>query len=129
MMSESRVRGRRFVLGLLAACTLTPIADAWAQTTPSAWRWSITPYAWIASTKGRVGSGQGATNVDLSAKDLLSSVDIAIMAVGEGRHGRWLGRLDVFYVKISDDENIEALVGYPATLNVDQSQTMLSPTA
>jgi hypothetical protein len=94
---------------------------------PTGWQFSATPYFWIASTRGRVGAGGTVNEIDIAPSDLLESVDVVLMAIVQARHGRWAGRMDVFYVKISDDEDLESTVGAPGTIGVQQEQTMLAP--
>lgn len=131
-MSSSRILRARLDVWCAVACLTMSIgiADVRAQAQGAAahWQgWTIAPYAWISDTKGRVGGGGAASDVNLTAKDLLKSVNVAIMAIGELRRDPWLGRVDFFYASISDDEDLSSVVGAPATIHVDEGQTMISP--
>lgn len=128
-MAHSRAVNTRSVRRFALACVLMSTAgsSAGAQGAPTTWQWSITPYAWLARTEGRVGAGNISTDVDLSAGDLLKSVDVVLMAVVQAQRGRWLGHVDLFYVSASDDANVQLLPGIAATLKVQQYQTMVAP--
>src|SRR5262249_32445457 len=59
---------------------------AQAQDAAGPWQgWSITPYGWISDAKGRVGGSGTASEINLTAEDLLKSVNVAIMTIGERR--------------------------------------------
>src|SRR5215510_4917956 len=132
-MSRSRIHCTRLSRWCLITCVSmslgTAAERARAQGAEGPWQgWSITPYGWISDTKGRVGGSGTASEINLTAEDLLKSVNVAIMTIGERRRGPWVGRVDFFYASISDDENLEALVGAsPANIHVDEGQTMISP--
>lgn len=116
----------RFAAALLAAAP-SPVG---AQDGSESWHWSFTPYLWAANTKGRSGVKGFVGDVDLSAGDVLKSVDIAFMGTLEARRGRWFGSLDAFYVGLSDDRTIESTsLATQFKIKIELDQTMLAPEA
>ena len=119
----ARARVGRLALCLASACVWSSTTGA--QEASKAWQWSITPYVWAAGTKGRVGARDVVGSVDVTTGDVLETGKVALMGVLEGRRGRWLGHLDLFYVSTTDDENLAPVLGAPSTLEIEHYQTML----
>lgn len=97
------------LLPTLAALALVAIAASAHAQTPGAetsrgWQFQVSPYAWIASLKGDVGTRPNlpTASVDVSFSDILKHTDIALMVAGEARHGDWGLMLDVLYLSVSD---------------------------
>jgi len=126
MRGSGRPRAGRLALCLASASVWSSTAGGQElQEASKAWQWSITPYVWAAGTKGRVGARDVLGSVDVTTGDVLQSGKVALMAVLEGRRGRWLGHLDLFYVSTTDDENLAPVLGAPSTLEIEQYQTMV----
>jgi len=93
-----------------------------------AWRFSVTPYMWMAGLEGRSGVGPVAADVDLGFLDILESLKFAAMAYGEARTGRYVFGLDAMYISVSDGKVI-AVRGDTGSLRLSERQTMVQPTA
>jgi hypothetical protein len=78
-----------------------------AQETPGSasgnWDFTFTPYLWAAGQNGsmRIGSRLPTQNVDASFSDILSNLDLALMASFEARQGRWGILADAMYIDLS----------------------------
>ena len=70
----------------------------------SAWRLSVTPYAWLNGVEGRVGSGGTETDVDVSFGDVFDRVDLGLAGVFEARYRRWVGLFDLVYSSVTADQ-------------------------
>ena len=92
------------------------------------WRFEITPYAWLSGMTGRVGVGRVATNVDLSARDVLSSLKFAAMATAEARHGSWVILTDGIYASTGNSAAI-AFRGDTGAFSLTQKQVIVQPAA
>jgi hypothetical protein len=68
------------------------------------WLFSVTPYGWLNSVQGRVGSGGTETDVDVSFGDVLDQVDLGLTGVFEARHRRWVGLFDFMYSSLTADQ-------------------------
>jgi len=86
---------------------------------------SFTPYGWLAGMTGVVGFAGSAASVDLGFSDILDNLDMSVGALLEFGRGRWLGRLDVTYVAVSDSRAVEE--GSESTVIFEFEQTMLQP--
>ena len=105
------------LVGAALPCAVGSRADA-QDTVPSAhavvpdahppgeraWRFSVTPYGWLNSVQGRVGSGGTTTDVDVSFGDVFDRVDLGLAGVFDARYGRWVGLLDLNYSSVTGDE-------------------------
>jgi opacity protein-like surface antigen len=79
-----------------------PSADA---PKPGGWQFEIAPYLWGAGLSGDVKVGRlPQQGVEASFSDLVKVLDIAGMAVFEGRKGRWGFLLDTIYINLSETE-------------------------
>lgn len=101
----------------LAGACLTP-APASAQTAQTAqtapnWRWSVTPYLWLAGPKGHVAAvpalanGGGGAGFDVTFKDVLSHLSSAFVGKAEVGYGRFGVIADVDYVKLHAKKDIQ----------------------
>lgn len=88
-------------------------------------RFTFTPYLWAASIAGQVGALGQAADVNVSFGDIVSQLDFAAMGLFEARFSRWVGRLDLFYVSITDEQPVTTRGA--VTLQVTQRQLMLNP--
>jgi len=65
------------------------------------WKVSLTPYAWLAGLKGKIGLAGSTADVNLGLSDIFDEIDISVNAAVEARRGRWVGRLDATYIALS----------------------------
>ncbi len=89
------------------------------------WHLSVTPYAWLAGLNGRIGFAGGIADVDLSPGDVLSHSDLSVSALVEARRSRWLIRLNMTYMSMSDRKAVEE--GSESTVIFEHNQTILEP--
>ncbi len=68
------------------------------------WRFTVTPYLWLPGVHGSIGALNRDVNVHASAIDLLSHLRFGLMAAAEARWNRLVLPLDVFWVRLGDDE-------------------------
>ena len=68
------------------------------------WRFSITPYLWLPGVYGNIGALNRDVSVHASAIDLLSHFRFGLMAAADARWKRLVLPLDVFWVRLRDDE-------------------------
>jgi hypothetical protein len=89
-------------LGLIGA--LLPAAHA--QAGEEAWQFGASLYLWAPGISGRTQfpSGAGGPTLNVNAKDVLRSVDLAFMGSLEARRGRWGGLLDLVYSDLDGDK-------------------------
>ena len=118
--SLSHMRARLGVPIILMAALFTPGRTTLAQDDGS-WRLSLTPYAWLAGTKGRIGFAGGIADVDLTPGDVLDKVDLSVMLLLEARRDRLIGRLDINYVSLSDSKAVEDGTDDTVVLELDQA--------
>lgn len=119
---------RTFISSVVAAVALVaPCDHAAAQLdTTHTWRFNITPYLWLTELNGQVGIGPVASNVSLSAGDILDKLKFGAMATAEARYGPWLVAADGIYALVGAGRAF-AFRGDTGTLSLDQSQTMIQP--
>ena len=68
------------------------------------WRFSVTPYLWLPGVHGNIGALNRDVSVHASAIDLLSHFRFGLMATADARWKRLVLPLDVFWVRLRDDE-------------------------
>lgn len=93
--------------GLAFATILTLGATATASADSGGWEFEAAPYLWAASLDGTVRAGPSflpSANVDWSASDILSHLDIGAMGALEGQKGRWGFVIDAIYVELSNQK-------------------------
>ena len=105
-----------------AAPTVSP------STATGGWHFAITPYAWLSGLSGRVGVGRVATNVDLSVRDVLSSLKFGAMATAEVRHGPWVILTDGVYAS-TGNSSVIAFRGDTGAFTLAQKQVIVQPAA
>jgi len=73
---------------------------------PSGWQFIFAPYMWAAGISGDVGQfGLPPVNLNQSFGDILSSLDIGLMAVAEARYDRFSLQSDLSYVQTTENSN------------------------
>lgn len=90
------------------------------------WRFSFSPYIWGARLKGDVATlpPAGPVEVDVSFRDILEDLDLALMGIGQARKGRIGIWGDVFYAKLSADGDTRGPLFSDA--NYDQTLSFLT---
>ena len=99
-----------------------------AQSAPSdEWEFALTPIVWAAGMNGTVGFAAQERDFEVSAKNLVDSLDFAFMANFEARKNRWSFSLDVFYTDLGEEVTLEnASVPLPEeALHLDMSMTLV----
>jgi hypothetical protein len=107
----------------LFACT----GNASAQSdTTSHWRFTVTPYAWLAGLSGQVGVGPVASNIDLGISDVLDMLKFGIMGSAEARKHSWVIAADAVYANLGAGRTV-AFRGETGSLDLTQSETIIQP--
>lgn len=115
-------------LAALLACGLSAApATAQEAAAPSSdgWQFALTPYVWLPGLKTSVGTSQGTVNVDSSASDAISGLNMAFMGAFEARKGRWGLLLDLIYADLSASQSTPFGVLWDKA-NVDTRMTAFS---
>lgn len=110
--------------GLAALCLVAanlPVAGA--QPVEDPWQVGATLYLWAPGLSGRTQfpSGTGGPTLNVNAKDVLRSVDMAFMGSIEARRGRWGGLVDWVYSDLEGDKSSTrdlAIGGVPLPVGV-----------
>jgi len=97
---KKRWMGLLIVAGFLAG---TVFAETTSSPEHEGWEFAVAPYLWMAGIEGTAGTVPGlpAASVDASFSDILENLDIALMAVGEARYGKWAVVDDFMYLNLS----------------------------
>jgi hypothetical protein len=92
------------LLGCALSCNAQEQAASQGQ---DAWRFTVTPYLWIAGQSGtvRVGEIVPAQNVNVGFSNILKNLDFGVMGAFEARKDRWLIFVDGFYISLSRTSN------------------------
>lgn len=105
MFQRSGRFARRSLTRPLAAiavvAALLPL-HAHADSTPSGWQWDATVYLWLPSIGGETSfpPGGGGPSLDVSADDILDSLNFAFMGALGARKGPWGVATDVLYLDL-----------------------------
>jgi len=67
------------------------------------WHFTVTPYLWFPGVHGTVGAFNRDVGVHASAWDLLSHLRFGLMGTAEARRGPIVLPLDIFWVRLRDD--------------------------
>lgn len=78
----------------------TPAA-AQSPASPSAWTYEATIYTWLSALESKVDTRFGEVDGKLSARDVLSHLDFALMGTIEARRGPWAIIVDGLYTDLS----------------------------
>jgi hypothetical protein len=104
---ENRNRLRRSAMAMtmtLAASVSTPLL-AQSQGQPGAWQYSGSVYGYLPSIGGktRFPAPAGGSTVDISAEQILNSLDFAFMGTLQAHNGQWGVFSDLIYLNASAD--------------------------
>jgi hypothetical protein len=100
---KAAVEGRHRPLPLvLALAAFGLAASAPAAAEEQGWSFGLTPYLWLSTIDGSVtgDGGQPDVPLQLSAEDVVSQLDFAMMLSGEARNGRYGLLFDFLYVNL-----------------------------
>lgn len=129
MTSEFRVvkSNSRAVLlsSLWSLAALLPL-QSHADSSPDPWQWRATVYLWLPSLGGETSfppSG-GGPSIDVSADQILDSLNFAFMGALEGRKGPWGMATDVIYLDLGSSKKATRDFGIgrielPASVDAD----------
>lgn len=81
----------------LAACAFAAALGAGPALAQDGWQFALSPYVWLPGVSTAVDTGQGTVDVDTSASDAISDLDMALMAAFEARKGKWGLLVDLIY--------------------------------
>ena len=98
VVARSRRRGGlALALSALAIGAAAPVAAE-----ESGWSFGLTPYLWLSTIDGSMtgNGGQPDVPLQLSAQDVVSQLDFAMMLSGEARNGRYGLLVDFLYVDL-----------------------------
>jgi len=70
----------------------------------SPWGFRLAPYAWLTSTSGSIGAGPLSADAGLSSSDVLSSLQIAAMALVEVDYDKWSFENDLIYARFQSSQ-------------------------
>ncbi len=100
-----------------------------AQTTGAdEWESALTVYGWGAGLDGTLAIGEREAPVEVSVKDLLKSLDIALMFAFEVSNGKWTVDVDTVYGnfgKEADLVTIQSVGAIDPMVELDASQTIV----
>jgi hypothetical protein len=111
--------------GVVALSVWSTTACAQLQN-PGAWRYAVTPYAWLSGLNGTVGIRQVTSDVDLSVSDVLNMLNFGIMGSAEARKGRWVLAADGIYASLGAGK-VVAIRGDTGSLEFSQRETIIQP--
>ena len=129
-MNHSLVTRRSMAgeFSVASACIFAAMVSvpAHAETAGSAWQWNATVYLWLPSLGGETSfppNGDG-PSIDVSADQILDSLNFAFMGAFEGRKDRWGLATDVIYLDLGASQKRTRDFGLgqvevPVTVNAD----------
>ena len=119
---------RIFLTSTLVVAALGPSALQ-AQTSPSDdWESTLTLYGWGAGLSGDLSVGERTAPVEVTAKDLLSSLDFALMFAFEVSNGKWTIDVDTAYANLgkeADLVSIQSVGAIDPSIELDARQTIV----
>lgn len=91
------------------------------------WEFLLTPYLWASGLSGTVGIAGRDADFEVSAKDLIQSLDFGFMGNFEARRGRWSLGTDLVYTDLGKDVTFETSSEIPGAQNprLDMSMTII----
>lgn len=98
-----------------------------ASISPDGWEFALTPFLWGAGIDGTIGLAGRDADFEVSAQDLLKSLDFGITGNFEARRDRWSFAIDAVYVDLGKDVTV-ARASAPTiaqNLKLDMSMTIV----
>jgi hypothetical protein len=72
--------------------------------TPDGWHFAVSPYLWMSGIHGTVGVGGRDASVHAGFGDIISNLNLGLMAATELQHKRVLLLTDMMWIKLSEDK-------------------------
>lgn len=124
-------RCMRHILATAAFASVFPAvalsADIAAPEPADGWTFTAALYGWAAGLDGEVAAfEQKPVEVDLSFSDILQNLDFAAMGLAEARNGPFMFGMDVAYVKIGADSNVQLDADTSVDLDVTATTWMVT---
>jgi len=89
---------------------------------PDTWWFEVAPYLWASAIKTEASVGNVDAETEMDFGDVLDVLDGAIMLHAEAHRNQWGVFMDLFYSKISDDEDIGPMDG--GEIEVEMKETI-----
>jgi hypothetical protein len=96
------------VVYCISAVTYSQNDSVKVEKTISAWKFEVTPYAWLAGSRGTILFLDESANVDAKFKDVLSNLKFGMFMHGEAKKGRWIVFGDLVYIAAEKTGKIES---------------------
>jgi len=100
------VRGQMYTAGMLCLILCLSYSPGVAAAQDDEWSWIVTPYGWAANTSSDLKFNDVSEDAQLDFSDVLDKVELGGQVHIEASKGRWGGFLDLTYVSVKDDENV-----------------------
>jgi len=78
--------------------------DNASPATPEGWQFAVSPYLWLSGIHGTVGVGGRDASVHAGFGDIVSNLNLGLMAATELRRKRLLLLTDMMWIKLSEDK-------------------------
>ena len=105
----------------------TAKSDSTIPPTPEGWHFALSPYLWFSAIHGTVGVGGRDASVHAGFGDIISNLNLGLMAASEVRHKRLLLLTDVMWIKLSDDKGLPENQPGEITAKAKLQNFMLGP--
>ncbi len=89
------------------------------------WELALTPFLWAPGMDGTVGLAGRERDFEVSAKDLIESLDFGFMTNFEARKSRWSVGIDFFYADLGKDVTVENANVAAQNPRLDMSMTIV----
>ena len=121
--------GQRLILVLFTVLSLAGLLPqtviAAEQTGSDDWQFGIEAYFWGASIGGEAATG---SDVDIGIDDLIDQLDLGFMTALGARKGKWSFVVDVIYLDVSDNTNVQ-IENVGVNTNVELQGLVVTPVA
>jgi hypothetical protein len=98
-----------------------------AADSDSGWHFAISPYLWLPGVNGTLGALGYETGVHVSPADLVSNVNIGIMALTDIQYNRIIMPIDFMWAKISDSRSIPYNPSVITSAKAKLNEVILTP--
>ena len=83
-----------------------PAPSAMDDYSAAGWHFAISPYLWLPGMNGTVGAAGYEAGIHVSPADLISNINIGIMALADIRYNRIIIPIDFMWAKLSDSKGV-----------------------
>ena len=101
--------------------------DNTSPSAPDGWHLALSPYLWLSGIHGTVGVGGRDASVHAGFGDILSNLNLGLMAATELRHQRLLLLTDLMWIKLSEDKGLPENLPGEITAKSRVQNFMLGP--